>query len=65
MSKTMTSKERVLTTFARQQSDRVPINYEANPDIDRRLKAHFGLSAGDDEGLCRALGVRGSRSRAR
>ncbi len=53
----MKSKERVLTTFANQQADRVPINYAANPDIDRRLKAHFGLAPDDHEGLGRALGV--------
>lgn len=53
----MTSKERVLTAFARQEPDRVPINYSANPGIDRRLKEHFGLDPGDTEGLLRALGV--------
>ena len=55
--KTMTSKERVLTAFARQEPDRVPINYEANPGIDGRLKAHFGLDPKDGEGLRRQLGV--------
>ena len=54
---TMPSKERVLTTFARQEADRVPIGYEANPGIDARLKAHFGLRPDDDEGLRVALGV--------
>lgn len=53
----MCSKERVLTTFGRGVPDRVPINYEANPGIDRRLKAHFGLQPDDGEGLRRALGV--------
>jgi len=53
----MTSKQRVLTTFARGQADRVPINYFANPGIDRRLKRHFDLADGDDEGLRQALGV--------
>jgi uroporphyrinogen decarboxylase len=53
----MTSKERVRTTFAGQQPDRVPINYLANEGIDRRLKAHFGLGSADDEGLRRALEV--------
>jgi hypothetical protein len=42
--KTMQSKERVLTAFARQEPDRVPINYLANPGIDGRLKRHFGLN---------------------
>jgi len=55
MKKVMSSKERVLCTFARQEPDRVPINYGANPGIDARLKAHFGLEAGDWVG--RVLGV--------
>ena len=53
----MTSKERVLTALASRQPDRVPIDYFANGDIDRRLKAHFGLTPTDDEGLRRALHV--------
>ena len=55
--KTMTSKERVLAAFRNQEPDRVPIDYGANPGIDGRLKAHFGLDADDGEGLLRALGV--------
>ncbi|MFW6146732.1 MAG: hypothetical protein ACOC7R_05300 [Planctomycetota bacterium] len=53
----MNSRERVLTAFGRAEPDRVPINYMANGDIDRRLKAHFHLAADDAEGLRRALGV--------
>jgi uroporphyrinogen decarboxylase len=53
----MTSKERVLTAFAHREPDRVPVNYLANPGIDRRLKEHFGLREDDDEGLLLALGV--------
>jgi len=53
----MTSKERVLTAFARQEPDRVPINYHANPGIDRRLKDHYGLAPDDTMGLCDVLGV--------
>lgn len=53
----MIPKDRVLTAFARHEPDRVPINYEANPGIDRRLKAHFGLGPDDGEGLRKALGV--------
>lgn len=53
----MNSKERVLTTFANQEPDRVPINYSANAAIDRRLKAHWGLEPDDKEGLRQALGV--------
>lgn len=57
MKKQMTSKERVLTTFANQEPDRVPINYSANPDIDRRLKEHYGLQPNDSGGLAKILGV--------
>lgn len=53
----MTSKERVLTAFAGQSPDRVPIDYSANAGIDGRLKAHFGLAADDHDGLLKALGV--------
>ncbi len=53
----MTSKERVLTAFASQEPDRVPINYEANAGVDARLKAHFKLDAGDCKGLRDRLGV--------
>ncbi len=53
----ITSRERVLAAFARQESDRVPINYSANPRIDGRLKAHYGLAENDTEGLRRLLGV--------
>ncbi|NOZ20201.1 MAG: hypothetical protein GXP25_03840 [Planctomycetes bacterium] len=53
----MTSKERVLTAFANQEPDRVPINYSANPGIDCRLKEHYELRPEDGEGLMRAHGV--------
>jgi uroporphyrinogen decarboxylase len=33
------------------------VDYASNPGIDRRLKSHFGLDVGDNEGLRRALGV--------
>jgi len=57
MPNVMSSKERVLTTFAHQEADRVPIDYSANPGIDGRLKAHYGLKPNDNEGLRQALGV--------
>ena len=53
----MRSKDRVLTTMASQTADRVPVNYLANPGIDRRLKEHFGLKLDDCAGLLRVLGV--------
>ena len=53
----MRPKERALTALARRVPDRVPVNYLSNPGIDARLKRHFGLAAGDSDGLLRALGV--------
>jgi len=53
----MTSRQRVLTAFAHQPPDRVPIDYTANPEVDAGLKRHFGLADDDREGLLRALGV--------
>jgi len=53
----MNSKQRVLATFNHKLSDRVPINFFCNADIDRRLKAHFGLKSDDDEGLLREFRV--------
>ncbi|MCL5271440.1 MAG: hypothetical protein M1457_13020 [bacterium] len=57
MPKPMTPRERVVTALASQVPDRVPINYEANAGIDRRLKEHYGLKPEDHEGLREALGV--------
>jgi uroporphyrinogen decarboxylase len=54
---TMTPRERVLSAVHRTPADRVPINYAANPGIDRRLKEHFGLSNDDGEGLRQIFGV--------
>ena len=64
MPRVLTSKDRVLTAIARQEPDRVPIDYAANPGIDRRLKGHYGLREDDGEGLLQALGVdfRGARA---
>lgn len=53
----MRAKERVITTFAHEQADRVPLDYSANPGIDARLKQHFGLAADDNEGLLQALDI--------
>ena len=57
MKETLTSKERVRRAFAYQEPDRVPLNYFANPEIDRRLKRHFGVQEHDDEGLRQALKI--------
>ena len=61
----MTSKERVLTTLACREADRIPVNYSANSGIDARLKAHLGLKPDDGEGLLQALGVDFRSARAR
>jgi len=53
----MTSRERVLRTLDRKETDRTPINYMANAGIDHRLKEHYGLVHNDTEGLLRKLGV--------
>jgi len=57
MGETLTPRRRVLAALNRQEADRVPLNYASNPEVDRRLAAHFGLAADDREGLLRALGV--------
>ncbi|MBN2047882.1 MAG: hypothetical protein JW750_08580 [Anaerolineaceae bacterium] len=57
MTSTLTPKERVRRAFNHVEPDRVPINYLANPGIDARLKAHFGLKPDDHEGLLQALQV--------
>lgn len=42
MPRSMNSKERVLTTIAHQEPDRVPVNYYGNEGINKRLQKHFG-----------------------
>ncbi|MBM3497350.1 MAG: hypothetical protein FJX74_01645 [Armatimonadetes bacterium] len=53
----LSPKDRVLTAFAHQEPDRVPLNYAGNPGINARLMAHFGLAESDWEGLLTALDV--------
>lgn len=53
----MIAKERVLKALNHEEPDRVPIDYDANPDIDARLKKHFHLQPDDYEGLLQALEV--------
>ena len=53
---TMTSRERVLRTFALERTDRVPINYSSNPTIHRKFADALG-TAGDHEAFLNALGV--------
>ena len=53
----LTSPERLWRALRHQEPDRVPLDYSANPGIDGRLKAYFGLAPADGEDLLRALGV--------
>jgi uroporphyrinogen decarboxylase len=53
----LSPKERVRRAFSHEEPDRVPIDYMANPAIDRGLKTHFGLDPDDGEGLRRLLNV--------
>lgn len=52
---TMTSRERVIRTFQYEKTDRVTIDYSANPGIHRRLMKELG--AANEEQLLQALGV--------
>ncbi|MCL2646370.1 MAG: hypothetical protein FWD61_05100 [Phycisphaerales bacterium] len=54
---TMTSRERVVRTFAFEKTDRVTIGYDANPGIDARLKKALGVADDNDEALMVVLGV--------
>jgi len=54
---TMSSKERILRTFAFEKTDRVPIGYDANPGINQRLCEALDIPANNGEMLYRALGV--------
>lgn len=56
MPKPMTSKERVLTTLANQEADRVPIDYSGNGGINRRLMEHYGVKD-DWNAFMKVLGV--------
>ena len=50
----MTSRERVLSAFARKGYDRIPVKHEGTPEINRMLMEHFGLT--NMEQLLRVLG---------
>jgi len=52
---TMSSRKRVIRTFQYEKTDRVTIGYSANPGIQQRMMAAFGVS--DHEDLLKALGV--------
>ena len=51
----LSSRQRVLTAFALQEPDRVPIQYMDNAGLRARMKAHFELAPDDDEGLLTRL----------
>lgn len=54
---TMTSKERVLRTFAHESVDRIPIDYSSNPGIHNRLCHALGIQPENKETLFHILGV--------
>lgn len=54
--KPMTSKKRVLTAFAHEIPDRVPIDYDCNPAINKKIAEHFGVDPADRGAVKRALG---------
>lgn len=54
---TMSSKERVRKTFGFEKTDRVPIGYETNDGIHRRLSQALGIPHGNMELVMQALGV--------
>ena len=54
---TMTAKQRVLNTFAFEKTDRIPIDYSANPGIHHALCAALGIKNDDHLQLFDALGV--------
>ncbi|MGL6174750.1 MAG: uroporphyrinogen decarboxylase family protein [Cellulosilyticaceae bacterium] len=54
---TMSSRERVLRTFHFEKTDRVPIDYIANPSIHNKLSKVLGVEENNYEGLLRKLGV--------
>lgn len=54
---TMTSKQRVLNTFAYEKTDRVPIDYSANGAVHMRVCQELGIPDGNPDLLNDALGV--------
>jgi len=52
----MTSRERVLRTFAFEKTDRVPVSYGSNPAVHGRLATAIGLKPDDWEGVRQYLG---------
>ena len=54
---TMTSKERVLRTFAFEKTDRVPIDYMANPAVHGRFCKALGIAPDDGYSLSQILGT--------
>ena len=54
---TLTPKQRVMNTFRFEKTDRVPINYFAEPTLHYRLSARLGVDPIDLDAMYRALGV--------
>ena len=53
----MTNRERLLTTLAHREPDRIPLGYDAWHEIDKQLFARYGVS--DRLGLFAAMGIDG------
>jgi len=51
------SRERVAAAIAHRTSDRLPLTFDAQPEVYARLYAHFGLSPSDRAALFDRLGV--------
>jgi len=54
---TMTAKERTKRTFFREKTDRVPMKYEANAGIHKRVSNALGIYDCDHIKVCEALGT--------
>ena len=53
----MNSRERVLTTLAHREADRVPVGFDVQAGLERQLLAYYGVP--DRPALFRALGIDG------
>ncbi len=54
---TMNSKERVLRTFALEETDRIPIDYSANPAVHARFCKALGVDSKDYRSLFNIIGA--------
>ncbi len=52
----MTSRQRVMTAFSREIPDRVPVDYDCNPGINRKVAAALGVDPSDRYAVKTGLG---------